>query len=202
MTWLGTRRGVEQPGQLARLNRRSRLDTKAKGDVAEQAAILSSLKRNWGVSRPIGDRLPYDLVLDIAGCLVKVQVKSAWYYRPDDVWYVDNRRTQTNRRTMKRSRYDSLDFDFALVYLDTPALFYIFPAPVFNAYASSIAMVESNKRQRQPRSAEYRDAWALISIWAAQKETSVRTPVKVGEASCGGDPEPSPTFAGWEGVET
>jgi hypothetical protein len=178
------------------------LDTKAKGDVAEQAAILNALRRNWGVLQPIGDRLPYDLVLDIAGDLVKVQVKSAWYYQPDDVWYVDNRRTQTNRRVMKRSKYNDLDFDFALVYLDTPDLFYVFPAAVFNAYASSIAIVESSKRQRPPRSAEYRDAWALISIWAAREETLVRQPVKVGEASCGGDPEPSLSFAGQEGVET
>lgn len=193
---------MEQPGQLARLNRSSRLDTKLKGDVAEQAAILSALKRDWGVLKPVGDRLPYDLVLDIAGCLVKVQVKAAWYYEPDDVWYVDNRRTQTNRRVMKRSKYDASDFDFALVYLAEPDLFYVFPADVFNAYASSIAIVESNKRQRRPRSAEYRDAWALISIWAAREETLVRTPVKVGEASCGGDPEPSPALNGWEGVET
>jgi hypothetical protein len=186
---------VEQPGQLARLNQGSRLSTKVKGDVAEQAAILSALRRGWGVLKPVGDRLPYDLVFDIAGVLVKVQVKSAWYYTPDDVWYVDNRRTQTNRRVMKRTRYLPFDFDFALIYLDQLDLFYVFPTDVFNAYASSISLVETNKRQRQPRSAEYRDAWALISVWAARRETSVRTPAKFGEASCGGNPEPSPVLA-------
>jgi len=31
----------------------------------------------------------------------------------------------------------------------------------------------------------------LISAWAAQKEISVRSPVKFGEASSGGNPEPS-----------
>jgi hypothetical protein len=53
------------------------MDTKLKGDIAEQAAVLAALERGWGVLRPLGDRLPYDLVFDVAGCLVKVQVKAA-----------------------------------------------------------------------------------------------------------------------------
>jgi hypothetical protein len=178
------------------------LDTKLKGDIAEQAAILEGLKRSWGVLKPVGDRLPYDLAFDAAGSLVRVQVKSAWYYSADDIWYVDNRRTQTNRRVMKWSRYTETDFDFALVYLDDLDLFYVFPADVFNAYGSSISLVESDKRQRRPRSAAYRDAWGLISTWATREETPVLTPAKFGEASCGGNPEPSPNDRIREGVET
>ncbi len=45
------------------------MDTKLKGDVAEQAAILQGLKRGWGVLKAIGDRLPYDLVFDVNGVL-------------------------------------------------------------------------------------------------------------------------------------
>jgi hypothetical protein len=154
------------------------------------------------VLQPVGDRLPYDLVFDVVGQLVRVQVKSAWYNHDDDVWLVDTRRTQTNRRVMKRSKYRNTDFDFALAFLLVPELFYALPSAVFNAYAGSISFVESSKRQRQPRSAEYRDTWALIPAWAAQRETFVRTPAKFGEASCGGNPEPSPAFMSREGVET
>jgi hypothetical protein len=32
------------------------MDTKLRGDIAEQAAILHALKRGWGVLRPVGDR--------------------------------------------------------------------------------------------------------------------------------------------------
>lgn len=39
--------------------------TKLKGDIAEQAVIFHSLKRGYGVLQPIGDRMPYDLVLDV-----------------------------------------------------------------------------------------------------------------------------------------
>ncbi|MEL6924208.1 MAG: group I intron-associated PD-(D/E)XK endonuclease [Bacteroidota bacterium] len=48
------------------------MDTKLKGDIAEQSVMLYALKQGWGVLNPIGDRLPYDLVLDIDGVLVKL----------------------------------------------------------------------------------------------------------------------------------
>jgi len=179
------------------------MDTKQKGDIAEQAAILHALKRGWGVLKPIGDRLPYDLVFDLSGTLVKVQTKLAWFYEPDQCHLLDNRRTKTNRRRMIRDRYLPSDFDFALAYLEDLDLFYVFPVVVFIAYAGQITIVESAKRQRKPRSAKYRDAWDLISHWAASRETLMRLPVKFGEASRGGNPEPSSgdLFIG-EGVET
>jgi len=162
-----------------------------KGDIAEYAAILQALKPGWGVLKPIGDRLPYDLVFDVAGVLIRVQIKYAWYQEEDDAYVVDNRRTKTNRRIMKRQVYLEKDFDFALVYIEELSLFYVFPVNVFIAYKSQIYLVESGKRQRKPRSANYREAWDLIFHWASHEETCVRSPVKVGKASCGGNPEPS-----------
>ena len=149
------------------------MDTKLKGDIAVQAAILQALKRGWGVLTPVGDRLPYDLMFDVDGALIQVQVKSAWFQESDDAFVVDNRRTKTNRRLMKRQLYGLQDFDFALVYLEELTLFYVFPVDVFIEYASQIYMVESGKRQRKPRSANFREAWDRISNWAAREETCV-----------------------------
>jgi hypothetical protein len=149
------------------------MDTKLKGDVAEQAAILQALNRGWGVLHPVGDRLPYDLIFDVGGALVKVQVKCAWFDDSRGNYVVDNRRTKTNRRFMVRSTYDASDFDFALVYLPDVNIFYVFPVDVFIGYASEIHMVEADKRQRKPRSSEYREAWELILHWAARKGTCV-----------------------------
>jgi len=138
------------------------MDTKLRGDIAEQAAILYGLKQGWGVLKPIGDRLPYDLVYDIGRALIKVQVKSAWFSEATGNYVVDNRRTTTNRREMIREAYEPHDFDFALAYIDELEVFYVFPVDVFISYGSEIHLVESDKRQRKPRSAEYRDAWWLI----------------------------------------
>ena len=161
------------------------MDTKLKGDLAEQAAILQALKRGWGVLKPVGDRLPYDLVFDVEGTLVKVQVKYGWFDRRTGNYVADNRRTKTNRRVMIRDVYTAMDFDFALVYLEDLDVFYVFPVDVFVGYGSGIHLVEVERRQRKPRSAEYRDAWELILQWAVREETHVRLPVKFGEAASG-----------------
>jgi PD-(D/E)XK nuclease superfamily protein len=160
------------------------MSTKLRGDVAEQAA-----KRGWGILRPVGDRMPYDLVFDVEGILVRIQVKCAWFDEPRGNYVVDNRRTKTNRRAMIREPYGPSDFDFALAYVQDYDLFYIFPVEVFISYGSELHLVEADKRQRKPRSAEYRDAWNLILQWAARKEISARQPVKLGEA--GGEVIPS-----------
>ena len=83
---------------------------------------------------------------------------------------------------MIRGAYSLEDFDFALVYIDLLDVFYVFPCEVFIGYGSEIHLVEADKRQRRPRSADYRDAWDLISQWAVCGETCTRTPHKFGEA--------------------
>jgi len=143
------------------------MNTKHKGDIAEQAAALQALRRSWSVSRPVGDNQPYDLIFDISGALVKVQVKSAWLDAPSGNDIVDNRRTKTNRRVMLRGAYAPADFDFALVYPQELNLFYVFPVEAFIRYGSEIHIVEGEKRQRRPASAAFRDAWELIARHAA-----------------------------------
>ena len=143
------------------------MDTKLKGDIAEQALVLKALKREWGVLTPVGDRLPYDLVLDVDGALIKVQVKSAWWDVKKGNYVVDNRRTKTNRRVMKRENYGPTDFDFAFLYIEEKDIFYIMPAEVFISYGSEIHLVEEEKRQRKPRSFQYREAWELVRGVAA-----------------------------------
>jgi len=71
---------------------------------------------------------------------------------------------------MVRSNYSASDFDFALVYIEDIDVFYIFPNQVFTSYGSEIHLVEASKRQRKPKSANYRDAWHLIQQWAASAE--------------------------------
>jgi hypothetical protein len=139
------------------------MNTKSKGDLAEQAVILKALTHEWGVLRPIGDRLPYDLVFDIEGKLFKIQVKCAWFDKKRKNFVVDTRRTKTNRRKMLRSLYTVNDFDFAVVYIGELNVFYVFPVTVFISYGSEVHLIETEKRQRKPKSADFREAWQLIS---------------------------------------
>jgi hypothetical protein len=140
------------------------MDTKLKADIAESATITALLKRGFRVLKPVGDRLPYDLALDVNGKLLRIQVKSAWYYNGS--YTVDTRRTKTNRKRMVRARYNDSDFDFAILYLDRVNTFYVMPISAFSAYKSGISLVETDKRQRKPGSAQYRERWDLLSKWA------------------------------------
>ena len=147
------------------------MNTKEKGDIAEQAVKLKALKNRWGVLDPVGDRLPYDLVFDINGIFVRIQVKSAWLDKRSNNYHVDVRRSQTNQKEIKRKHYSVKDFDFAILYIEELNVFYIIPAEVFISYKSTINLVEDDKRQRKPKSSEYKENWNLIKNWAARLET-------------------------------
>ena len=138
------------------------MDTKLKADIAESAVITELLRRGFRVVKPVGDRLPYDLAIDINGKLLRIQVKSAWLY--DGAYKVDVRRTKTNRRKMIRKYYNRNDFDFAIIYIQELNVFYIMPVSVFSTYKSEISLVEAAKRQRKPKSVEYRERWDLLTL--------------------------------------
>ena len=53
------------------------MHTKDRGDIAEQFVIAHCLKRQWSVSKTVGDNQPYDMILDMHdGKLYKVQIKN------------------------------------------------------------------------------------------------------------------------------
>jgi len=148
------------------------MDTKLTADIAESAVTTELLRRGFRVLKPVGDRLPYDLVLDCGQRFLRIQVKSAWYEESKDMYTVDSRRTKTNRRFMKRARYEEGAFDFAILYIADKQVFYVMPYKVFVSYRSGISLIETNgKRQRKPQSAKYREQWELLSDWAARMET-------------------------------
>jgi hypothetical protein len=138
------------------------MDTKLKSDIAENATIVQLLRRGFKVLKPIGDRLPYDLAIDLNGKLVRIQIKSAWHRKGS--YIVDNRRTRTNRKFMKRALYKKDDFEFAVLFISELNIFYIMPIDVFLSFRSGISLVETKTRQRKPRSYPFREAWDLLEI--------------------------------------
>ncbi|HRZ14694.1 MAG TPA: group I intron-associated PD-(D/E)XK endonuclease [Candidatus Omnitrophota bacterium] len=139
------------------------MDTKLKADIAESAVITELLKREFSVLHPIGDRLPYDVAIDLNGKLLRIQVKSAWFNTQANAYCIDVRRTKTNRRCMLRERYKETDFDFAILFIEPLHVFYVMPVNVFLGFTSTVTLVEKIKRQRKPISADYRERWDLLS---------------------------------------
>jgi hypothetical protein len=106
---------------------------------------------------------------------------------------------------MLRSRYCVNDFDFAILYIESLHVFYVIPVTVFSNFSSTITLIETMKRQRKPKSNDYRERWSLLSEWARQSEMAEGKPVKLGEAldQRQGNTEPSPpNIFRRKGVET
>ncbi|MCC5624273.1 hypothetical protein [Nostoc sp. CHAB 5715] len=61
-------------------------------------------------------------------------------------------------------------------------MFYIFLIDIFIGYGSEIHLIEAEKRQRKPRSTQYRNAWELISAKSLSKENCVCSPVELEKA--------------------
>jgi len=134
------------------------MDTKLKGDIAVQRAVLAGLQNGWGVLVPVGDRLPYDLVYDVPGVgLRRVQVKTA--YKSGSGYTANVRRMKTNRRVYKFERYKPGDFDFAILVAEQTL--YVVPAKVFLRFKSSISVHADVSRLRGP-TREFCEAWHLI----------------------------------------
>ena len=53
------------------------MNTTQIGDITEQKFILFCLEREVPISRPIGNNLPYDFIIDWNEKLLKIQVKTA-----------------------------------------------------------------------------------------------------------------------------
>lgn len=85
------------------------MNTKDKGTLGEAIAIAHYVQQGFEVAIPLGDRRPYDLIVDKGDQLVKVQVKYTTSKR------VDIRVGGGNRSGHTHKRYKADDFDELLV---------------------------------------------------------------------------------------
>lgn len=138
------------------------MNTTHVGDIAEMSVSLAAMDMGWSVLRPVGNSLPYDLIIDVSGSLVKIQVKSAWKGKPTKSYIVESRRTKTNRVRMVRARYTDNDFDFAIVYIPETKDFYIIPVSEFIKYKGAITLSKNS------RASIYLNSWELIQKFAGK----------------------------------
>ncbi len=85
------------------------LSTDQKGNVAEQAFVLTATKLGLEVYRPIGEGSRYDLILAVGGRLVRVQCK--WAPRKGDVVALRCCSTRRTRDGLHSRRYTSDEID-------------------------------------------------------------------------------------------
>src|SRR5437763_7478964 len=101
------------------------LHSKLQGEFAESVFVTECLRRGFAVARPHGDSTAYDLLVDSAGSISRVQVKSvSVLHPPHGIYHVAVMRSVAS----SKKPYQRGDFDLLAAYIIPLSLWYIIPA--------------------------------------------------------------------------
>jgi len=127
---------------------------KRRGEWAELQFMAKAAKLGFGVSKPWGDLSRYDMIIEICGHLVRVQIKSTIYRKPDGCYECNVKPGSTSEP------YQSGEFDFLAVYIITEDIWYIIPAKiVVHGKMGAIRLYPSKPTSKY---APYKEAWHLL----------------------------------------
>ncbi len=98
---------------------------KEKGDLAAAYAISYFMTNGYEVCLPIGDKRPYDLIVELGGVLSRVQVKYAGWYSGDGKYKAALRTMGGNQSYYTAKKYTENDFDLLFVYVENGRTFLI-----------------------------------------------------------------------------
>lgn len=102
------------------------MKTKEKGDIALSKAIAYFIEKGCEVLLPVGDRRPYDLVVEFEdGTLKKVQCKYTSCKSPAGNYVVPLRVMGGNQTRNKAVKYKKEDFDIIFIYTEGKDLYCI-----------------------------------------------------------------------------
>jgi hypothetical protein len=129
------------------------LPTKRRGEVAEAAFLHKAASLGFSVSKPWGESDRYDFIVDCAGRIWRVQVKSA--HSSSINGYAFHACGNVRSR-----RYTAKDIDFIIGYVVPDDVWYIIPIAEF-ADKTTVKVFPSSRR-RMSRFEMYRDAWDYL----------------------------------------
>jgi hypothetical protein len=118
------------------------MNTKEKGDVGVGQAISYYTIDGIEVLLPIGDKKPYDIVIDRDGSLHKIQIKYSASRNKAGNFKVDLRTTGGNQSFYTTKKYNDGDFDFCFIYTSEGSIYEI-PYDVLPEKKNSVTL--SNK---------------------------------------------------------
>ncbi len=134
---------------------------KLKGEWVELCFTLKALSLGMRVARPYGDPVAYDFIVDAAGRLSRVQVRSCW--SKNRHWYAVN-----TGGGLHKLPYATSSVDFFVVYIPPHDAWYIIPSGVLRG-RHKIAFFPHRPHSRgqwEP----LRDRWDLLQGLACAGE--------------------------------
>ncbi len=120
---------------------------KEKGDLAVAQAIAYFMTNGYEVCLPIGDKRPYDLVVEFANKLFRVQIKYAGYYKEAKRYKAALRTMGGNQSYHTAKKYSKNDFDLLFIYTGNSKKFVIPWSDITNTNSISIETSKFAKYQ-------------------------------------------------------
>ena len=134
-----------------------RREVKRRGEIGEAAFLSKAASMGFGVSKPWGDSDRYDLVVDVGGRMLRVQVKSA--HRVSD-----HPSGGYNFRACPHTResYRDDEIDFLVLYIVPENIWYIFPPIAFKTMKS--LRLYPHPGNKTSKFEQYREAWEAFYV--------------------------------------
>ena len=126
---------------------------KAQGELAELRFLLKAVSLGLAVSKPYGDNLRYDFVVEAGGVLRRIQVKSS-RVRERRCYHIC-----TARSSKSKLAYTPADVDLLAIYLIPLNLWYLLPVSA----VASLRTIRLCPARPGHRFEPYREAWHLLS---------------------------------------
>jgi PD-(D/E)XK endonuclease len=105
---------------------RNQINSKKQGDVGLGVAIGWFVRKGYHVSIPLTDSQDYDLVVEVDSHLCKVQVKTTYFQKYEDIYQVNLRVFGGNRSgTGKVKYFDPERVDYLFVLTEAGDMYFI-----------------------------------------------------------------------------
>jgi hypothetical protein len=129
-----------------------RREVKRRGEIGEAAFLKKAASMGFGVSKPWGDSDRYDLVVDVGGRMLRVQVKSAHCVSASPGGGYNIRACPHNHVS-----YRDDEIDILVAYIVPEDVWYVFPASAFSTMKSLRLWPHPGKKTSKFE--QYREAW-------------------------------------------
>lgn len=147
----------------------SRLNNNALGEIAEMRFCIKAIQNKFRISRPIADKYPYDFLIENAGRVIKIQIKSTnnkrAHARATPYFEVDVTRRDRKEGKVK---YTSKQIDFMCCYIHPRDRWYIIPVSALKDTRRVVCLpMDPEKKSKWDK---YLEAWELLHVKEAESD--------------------------------
>lgn len=150
--------GLDGSGETLGLASLKIRDSGRRGEWAELRFMAKAMEHGYRLTKPWGMHSPYDLVIDLGGRFMSVQVKSTTYQRRRGDHQRDGR-FAVSLSAYGRPKYGIRDFQYLAVYVIPRDVWYIIPFELVRGRQGILLRPDDPPGHGYER---FREAWHLL----------------------------------------